>query len=82
MPPKKMTFETAMKRLEEIVAQMEAQDLPLESAVAKFEEGMELSRFLSEKLEDVQKKVSLLLAGENGRLVEQAFQSSDLDENQ
>ncbi|MDI6797864.1 MAG: exodeoxyribonuclease VII small subunit [Desulfatibacillaceae bacterium] len=82
MPPKKMTFETAMKRLEEIVAQMEDQDLPLESAVAKFEEGMELSRFLSEKLDEVQKKVSVLLAGENGNIVEQAFQPSDSDENQ
>lgn len=76
-----MSFETAMKRLEEIVAQMEAQDLPLESAVAKFEEGMELSRFLSEKLEEVQKKVSVLLAAENGRIVEEAFESNGPDEN-
>ena len=41
----KQTFESAMKKLEQIVGELESGDLPLEKALKKFEEGVQLSTF-------------------------------------
>ena len=60
---KKMSFESALAKLEKIVQEMESRDLPLENALAKFEEGMKLSRQCADMLEEVEKKVSVILAG-------------------
>lgn len=46
----KTTFEQSMKKLEQIVQELESGDLPLEEAVQKFEEGIKLSRLCSENL--------------------------------
>jgi exodeoxyribonuclease VII small subunit len=54
-------FEDAMKRLEEIVRSLEEGDLPLEDALKVFEEGMGLVKFCSDKLEEAEKKVTLLI---------------------
>jgi exodeoxyribonuclease VII small subunit len=59
------TIETALKRLEEIVALME-QDLDnLEKAVNLFEEGSQLVRFCTGKLKEVENKIEILTK-ENG----------------
>ena len=47
-----LNFETAMKQLEEIANQLEKNDLDLDKAVEKFEEGMKLSKKCSEILEN------------------------------
>ena len=57
----KKSFEQAMEQLEKIVEELEAGDLPLEKAMQKFEEGMELSRFCTRKLDETEKKINLLL---------------------
>jgi exodeoxyribonuclease VII small subunit len=57
-PPVK--FEEALKRLEEIVEQME-QDVDLEKSLVLFEEGIKLVRFCSSKLEEAKKKVEILV---------------------
>lgn len=54
-------FETSMKRLEEIVQELEKGDLPLEESLKVFEEGMSLIKFCSEKLEEVEQKVTMLV---------------------
>ena len=41
----KKTFELAMKQLEQIVQDLEAGDIPLEKAIKKFEEGIQISKF-------------------------------------
>jgi exodeoxyribonuclease VII small subunit len=56
-----MTFEEAMKALEKIVSELESGDLALEQALKKFEEGVKLSKFCSSKLDETEKKVTLLL---------------------
>jgi len=61
---KKPSFESAMAELEKIVREMETGELSLDASLKKFEEGMRLSRLCAEKLDDVQKKVSLLITGE------------------
>jgi exodeoxyribonuclease VII small subunit len=56
-----LTFEKAMGRLEAIVETMEGEEVPIEEALKQFEEGMELVDFCEKKLNEVQKKVELIL---------------------
>jgi exodeoxyribonuclease VII small subunit len=67
-------FEDAMERLEKIVQSLEGGELPLEEALKVFEEGMKLARFCSHKLEEAEKKVSLLIQENDGTPVEVPFQ--------
>jgi exodeoxyribonuclease VII small subunit len=70
---KAMTFEKAMKKLEEIVKELEAGELTLEDSLKKFEEGVKLSKFCSSKLEETEKKITLLLKDNDGNLIETPF---------
>ncbi|MBW1988195.1 MAG: exodeoxyribonuclease VII small subunit, partial [Deltaproteobacteria bacterium] len=79
---KELTFEQAMEKLQSIVAEMEQGDLPLESALSRFEEGMKLSRFLAAKLDEVQKKVAILMRESDGELREEPFEQEDSGEAQ
>ena len=73
----KMTFEKAMTALEQIVKELETGDLPLEKAFEKFEEGVKLSTFCSEKLNETEKRVTLLLKDQKGDVLEQPFLPED-----
>ncbi len=64
MPQK--TFEQAIKKLEAIVDELEQGDLPLEETIKKFEEGMELSKFCTEKLNQAEQKLKKLVKTEDG----------------
>lgn len=70
---KDMTFEMAMKKFEEIVQELEAGELTLEDSLKKFEEGVKLSKYCSSKLEETEKKITLLLKDHHGDLVETPF---------
>jgi len=74
---KKMTFEDSMTQLEKIVEDLEAGDLPLETAVKKFEEGVRLSKFCADKLEETEKKVSLLMKDPSGAIEVRPFSDND-----
>ena len=63
-----LTFETALGRLEEIVGQMESAELPLESIIGKYEEGMKLLAFCEQKLEAAEKKIELLTRDKSGKV--------------
>lgn len=54
-------FEARLKRLEELAETIKDQDLPLEEALAVFEEGMKLAKSLKKELERIQGKVEVLL---------------------
>ncbi len=56
-----MNFEEAMKGLEKIAGELEKGDLNLDASVAKFEEGMKLSKTCSDILEDAEKRISILI---------------------
>ena len=71
------TFEQSMKQLERIVQELEGGDLPLETAIKKFEEGMKLTKSCSEKLDETEKKVSILMKSTEGRIEEKPFNSED-----
>ena len=69
----KISFEENMKKLEEIAVELEKGDLDLDSSVAKFEEGMKISKKCSEMLENAEKKITMLIKGEGGELAEEKF---------
>ena len=60
-PKKERSFEEAMARLEEIVAQIESEELGLERQFELFQEGMSLARLCDGKLSEVQKSVEIVL---------------------
>ena len=68
---KERSFEDAMSRLEEIVAEIESEELGLEKQFELFQEGMTLARFCDAKLKEVQKSVELVLkeSGEEWKTV-------------
>lgn len=54
-------FEEAMKDLETIANELEKGDLNLDESVAKFEQGMKLSKQCNKLLEDAEKRITILL---------------------
>ena len=58
---KELSFEDALKRLEGIVGAMEAGELGLEEGIGKFEEGMALAKHCADRLNQVEKKVEMLV---------------------
>jgi len=77
----KKTFEQAIKQLEKIVQDLESGDMPLEKAVKTFEEGIQLSKFCSEKLDETEKRITILMQDTDGQLSEKPFggENDDLD---
>ena len=71
MPAKKLSFEAAMARLEEIVAALEKGDTTLEEALTLFEEGTSLMKQCSTALDKAEQKVAKLLPGADGSPVEE-----------
>jgi exodeoxyribonuclease VII small subunit len=66
-----------MKQLERIVQELEDGDLPLEKAIKKFEEGIKLTKLCSEKLDETEKKISILLKDSEGEIAEKPFIAQD-----
>ena len=78
----KKTFEQSLKQLEQIVHELESGDLPLEKAIKKFEEGIQLSKICSEMLEETEKKITVLLKDQQGNISEKPFlDDNDMNEN-
>jgi exodeoxyribonuclease VII small subunit len=62
------TFEGSLKRLEEIVAQLEDNKLALEQSLQVFEEGVKLVRFCAGRLDEAERRIEILLADKEGQL--------------
>ena len=59
-------FETSLKKLETIVAQLEQGDLPLEESLKLFEEGVGLSAVCKQELDAAEGKVQMLVKQRDG----------------
>ena len=62
------SFEQSLTKLEEIVAQLERGDLPLEDSVRLFEEGTRLSAECRKQLEEAEGKVEALVKQRDGSM--------------
>ncbi|MFO7952380.1 MAG: exodeoxyribonuclease VII small subunit [Bacillota bacterium] len=59
-----MSYEEAIKKLEEIVQRLENAEIPLEESLSSFQEGIALSRYCREKLAEIEYRVEYLLKEE------------------
>ena len=66
----KLNFENALEQLEKIVETLESGGLSLEQSLKQFEEGMKLSKYCSQKLEETEKKISLIMEKTDGSIDE------------
>ena len=67
------TFEESLAELEKIASKLEGGDLGLDEAIKEFEKGMKLSKECSEKLDEAEKKINILVQGEDGNIKEEEF---------
>lgn len=65
MTPEK-SFEASLEELELIVRQLEGGDLPLDRSLELFEQGVRLSRECQKRLDEAERKVEILLRGNDG----------------
>jgi len=63
---KDMKFEEMLKRLEEIVRALDQVETPLDTSLLLFEEGANLVRLCTQKLDEAQQKVNQLTRGPEG----------------
>jgi len=74
------TFEESLSRLENIVQRLETSDLPLEDALALFEEGIGLARSTRRQLQAAERRVEQLLSvDEDGNPVVKEFALEEED---
>jgi exodeoxyribonuclease VII small subunit len=77
--PAPISFEQALKKLEEAVHKLEDGSLGLDDALKTFEQGIQWSRQCHQRLVEAEKKVEILLKNEKEELTQVAF---DLDEGE
>lgn len=63
---KELTFEEALKSLENVVAKLESGKIRLEESIRLFEEGMKLSSLCQKRLDDADRKIEMLLRKPGG----------------
>lgn len=68
MTENNLKFEEAMKRMEEVVKELEDGELTLDKSLEKFEEGVKLYRYCVQKLEEIEGKVLVIMNDQNGEL--------------
>jgi exodeoxyribonuclease VII small subunit len=71
MGKSKKSFEEAISELEDIVEKLEKGELMLEESLECFQRGIELSKYCSKKLDEVEKKISILVENEQGNIIEE-----------
>ena len=80
-PEAGLSFEKALERLEKIVSEMESGSMSLEDMIARFEEGQGLIKFCSKKLNEVERKIEILVK-KGDEIVTEPFEeeAEDADE--
>ncbi len=78
---KDITFEKALEKLEKIVSELEAGDLPLDDSMKKYEDGIKMARLCQEKLDKAKARIETLMKDEGGRFVKKPFDEKKAEEN-
>jgi exodeoxyribonuclease VII small subunit len=76
---KNVSFEKALERLQEVVAELEDPEKGLEASLELFEEGIALSRYCRSRIDEIQKRVEVVLKETPGALVTEPL-DDDLDD--
>ena len=75
----KLSFETALGKLEAIVESMESGDVPLAELLAKFEDGSKLLKVCEARLKDAELKIEQLKKQKNGTVAFEKFETTRED---
>jgi exodeoxyribonuclease VII small subunit len=73
-------FEEALNKLEKIVEDLEKGELSLDEALKKYQEGIELSRLCSQRLESAKKKIDVLVKNKKGEFELKPFEQAKPEE--
>ena len=79
--PSNKKFEAALEDLEVVVEQLETGELSLEESLEAFEKGVGLVKYCNQKLDEVEKKVELLVKDKEGNLQLKAFEAAQDADN-
>ncbi|MFC2172514.1 exodeoxyribonuclease VII small subunit [Acidobacteriota bacterium] len=74
-------FEVRLKRLEEIVNDLDKGEIPLQDTIKLFEEGRSLTKQLSQELEEAEKKIEQLVKEADGSLGTEPFEGDGGEED-
>jgi exodeoxyribonuclease VII small subunit len=70
-------FETALKKLEDIVRRLEGGSLSLDDSLKAFEEGVKHAAFCTKKLDEAERKVEVLLKRKDGSFGREPFEPEE-----
>lgn len=73
MAKEKKNFEKSLSELEEIVEKLERGEMSLDESIDIFQKGVTLSKDLSKMLDEIEKKITILVENEKGEVVEELF---------
>ncbi len=73
MAKEKKNFEKSLNELEEIVEKLERGEMSLDESIEIFQKGVTLSKDLSKMLDEIEKKITILVENEKGEVVEKLF---------
>jgi exodeoxyribonuclease VII small subunit len=76
-----LSFEQALERLETIVEQLEGGALSLEDSIARYEEGVRLSRQLGRTLDEAEKRIERLVIDDDGAPTTEPMSLDDVAES-
>lgn len=77
MDNQNITYEQAAAELESIVELLENGELTLEDSIKKFERGVELVRYCNKKLDEIEKRITILIEGKDG-ITEKDFDPGEI----
>jgi len=80
--PTNKKFETALEDLELVVEQLETGELSLEDSLEAFEKGVGLVKYCNQKLDEVEKKVEILVKDKEGKLQLKALEELPREEDE
>ncbi len=80
-PAESPAIDRVLGDLERVVAELEAGDLPLETALKRFEDGVRLARQGGQLLDAVEQRVEVLLEGREGTAPFPGVNDVDVDED-
>lgn len=75
--PKEIAFETALKKLEGIVQNLESGELSLEDALKQYEEGVRMADACAKRLSEAEKRIEVLTCTAGGKFKSAPFEESD-----
>jgi exodeoxyribonuclease VII small subunit len=78
-PAEPLRFEQALERLETVVKEMESGELSLDRMMAHFEEGSRLVKFCGRQLDEVERKIEVLVK-RDGEIEAEPFEAGEKPE--